>query len=457
MNVGNSRALLVPFGEKDLRFFAPDQVPKGLECGCVCPGCGGRLVANHPKNRTRRRAYFSHYATQDCLGGFESALHKMAIQIIFDARWITVPERHFDIKTHIAGNYYESRTITLPSRSVPFASVVAEKNAIMKLRPDLTATLEGGTTLFIEIAVTHEVNKPKAEALDNLMEIDLSGIDRELAYDLETLREIVLISACREWFRCSMRDRELEESPQYQEWLEWVELATTRYFQQREQEAQESERRERLRLQEESRRTAVRAKTRKPHLEDLSKVLKMTEPGMIDRYDQWIWDRCQAVIAETQRRVESLIYTRSGVTVHGAGLQVDGHWIVRTHPLVWQTFVLQKFIFQNNLQGTFTVAKVVDALERQFGFLPWIKRLSEVKRHENRAQFRLKHRILTDEETRAINLPEDVVKNYLNRLSAAPYSYLQNLKGRDSYVVCYRQPLELQKIYRAKSNQVTDR
>ncbi len=452
MKFRNARVLLVPFGEKKERFFAPDQVAQGLECGCVCPGCGSRLVANHPKDHTRRRAYFSHYAAYDCPGGFESALHKMAIQIVLDSGWVTVPERHSPVKAHIAGNYYESRTITLPQRSVSFATVIAEKNAINKLRPDLTATLNDDVTVFIEIAVTHEVEKPKAKSLDNLMEIDLSEIDRERVYDLEVLREIVLVAANRKWFRCSMRDQELEGSSQYKEWLEWVELARTRYLRQKKQEAKEADRREHLRLEEERQWAEIRTKSRKPYVEDLAKVLRMTEPGMVDRYDKWIWDQCQTDIAETQRRMESLIYTRSGVTAHGTGLEVDGHWIVRTHPLVWQTFVLQKFIFQNDLRSAFTAAKVVDAIERQFGFLPWIKRLAELKRYENRPQFRLKHRILTDEETHAIKLPEDVVKSYLNRLSAAPYGYLEKLKGGDSYVICYRQPLDLQETYRARGS-----
>ena len=41
--------LLLPFGYRvaDGRMVEPTDVPRGLECGCVCPKCGRRLIAKH--------------------------------------------------------------------------------------------------------------------------------------------------------------------------------------------------------------------------------------------------------------------------------------------------------------------------------------------------------------------------------------------------------------------------
>lgn len=38
---------MAPFGLRDGRLYAPADVPSGLACACVCPGCGAALIANH--------------------------------------------------------------------------------------------------------------------------------------------------------------------------------------------------------------------------------------------------------------------------------------------------------------------------------------------------------------------------------------------------------------------------
>lgn len=73
-------------------------------------------------------------------------------------------------------------------------------------RPDLTARLRNGATLYIETFVTHTVEERKATALDNLMEIDLSRLSPEEAVNSEALRQAVLKQAPRHWFRCSLYD-----------------------------------------------------------------------------------------------------------------------------------------------------------------------------------------------------------------------------------------------------------
>lgn len=192
--------LRVPFGEKDGRLLWPDEVERGLGCACICPSCGSKLVANKPKVK---RNYFSHYRSSECAGGFETALHRMGKQIIEDARQILTPSKTLEIEAHVADDYYLVESVNIPARIFRFREVVSELRAENWI-PDLTATLENGRTLFIEIKVTHGVEEAKAEALDNVLEIDLSKVPVEHVRELDTLREIVLRSADRYWYRCSL-------------------------------------------------------------------------------------------------------------------------------------------------------------------------------------------------------------------------------------------------------------
>lgn len=54
--------------------------------------------------------------------------------------------------------------------------------------------------------MTHGVDKEKAQALDNLMEIDLGGWEVDALSDSKALERAVLSSAHRLWYRCSLYD-----------------------------------------------------------------------------------------------------------------------------------------------------------------------------------------------------------------------------------------------------------
>ena len=58
------------------------EVSPGLECNCVCPGCGTRLVACKGNKQDH---HFGHYGVGDrrpCQTGPETALHKFAKEVL---------------------------------------------------------------------------------------------------------------------------------------------------------------------------------------------------------------------------------------------------------------------------------------------------------------------------------------------------------------------------------------
>ena len=74
----------LPFALRAGQVVEPAEVPNGLACGCVCPGCGHALIAY---NAGRQRSpYFGHAPGGDCgVGALESALHLAAKQVLRDA------------------------------------------------------------------------------------------------------------------------------------------------------------------------------------------------------------------------------------------------------------------------------------------------------------------------------------------------------------------------------------
>ena len=438
--------LRVPFGERDGRLYAPDQVDNGIRCGCTCPGCGAQLKANHPKDRDRRRAYFSHYHAGECSGGFETALHQMAIQIIHEAREITVPGKSFSGKEHIAGNYYESWSTTLPPHLVQFESVAMEQTTSHRLRPDLTATLPDGTDLFIEVAVTHKVEDTKAQTLDNLMEVDLSAIERRQVEDLETLRHLVLHGAPRCWYQSSWMDGILNQSAEKAAIDAKLKQARDNYQAHlaRAQLAREAHEKHLAMLD------ADRQRKRLPYEDDLVKAVKLSAPENVRMFRNQLKLQCEAAIEQTQKEMEAWLYTQTTHPVHGSELETNGDWIVKTHPLVWKAYVLKEFVFSNGYGASFAAGKVLNAVERWFGFWAWAKRVAELKEQDEKHGPSTGLRLLSDHERQSIVLPIDAIASFLDRMTCKPYGYLEKIPGGHQYIVRYRDPFTAQCNYFAE-------
>lgn len=183
------------YGLKNDRVVHVSEVESGLNCDCVCPHCKTSLVA---KKGDKKQHHFAHYDGENCSGASESALHKLAKQVIFDTKKLTVPLLLLPSSDSLANNL-DLKDLTFSSQLLSFDIVELEVDS-GNYRPDVLAAVNG-ELLEIEILVTHEVDATKAllarEAAKKMIEIDLS----ELAYDtdIETLRNEVLYQAKRRW------------------------------------------------------------------------------------------------------------------------------------------------------------------------------------------------------------------------------------------------------------------
>lgn len=185
--------ILLPYGLRDgslVHISSPD-IFSGLT-NCVCPECHETLIA---RKGEINQHHFAHKGEAGdplyagCMGGFETAAHLRAKEIIAEAGEIMFPD----------------------NKMVRLDSVLLEKRLDPHaLQPDITVKF-GETTAVIEIYITNRCSAAKRELLQSRlipsMEIVLQKWRHEVTND-EEYREAVLRKASRVWiYDPSAKDR----------------------------------------------------------------------------------------------------------------------------------------------------------------------------------------------------------------------------------------------------------
>ncbi len=167
------------YGMLDGELTHISEVDSGLIENCLCPKCGGLLIA---KKGDVRKHHFAHYNFENCLGAQETAIHLLAKDILLHERCISL----------------ESNTNQDTSNLVNFDAVsleVREHGLVYD-----AVGYKGDFSLAIEIKVTHEVDSRKREIVVNqgirMIEIDLAAY---LSGDLnrEEIKNAVINTAPR--------------------------------------------------------------------------------------------------------------------------------------------------------------------------------------------------------------------------------------------------------------------
>lgn len=167
-------------------------VDRGLACKCKCPECGDRLIAK--KGKTGKQVHhFAHEANMDsreCYSPGETALHKLAKEIIARRMQITIPAVFLRRGGH---------SINRSAASKILINSVSLERRVGKIIPDIVCYHQD-IPLFVEIAVTHFCDDEKISMLKSLgastIEIDLSLYRDE---KLKHIEEIIINRAPRNW------------------------------------------------------------------------------------------------------------------------------------------------------------------------------------------------------------------------------------------------------------------
>lgn len=179
--------------------WRPSDVAGGLACACRCPACDRALIARNGGNR--RRPHFAHHTRTECPGAFESAIHRMAKQLVCESVEITLPgwdgTAEMPNPPVLRGNngfVHHGEKIDIAFRRTPLRGARVEL-AVGAFRPDVVAIDDDGE-LLIEIKVTHAVgaNKQRLVRSDShrMFEIDLSRVTTAEAEDSQRFEHLVL-------------------------------------------------------------------------------------------------------------------------------------------------------------------------------------------------------------------------------------------------------------------------
>jgi hypothetical protein len=180
----------LPFGRRteDGRLVRATEVPSGRACGCACPACGTPLLA---RRGAVRAPHFAHDAERACAAAYETALHRLAKQLIADGHPVTLPA--------VVAEHAGRRRHLHPETSVRPARVTLEAG-LDGLRPDILAEVRG-RPLLVEVAVTHRCGPGKVDLIRGrrlaAVEIDLSRVPPDAPP--EALEAAILRTAPRHW------------------------------------------------------------------------------------------------------------------------------------------------------------------------------------------------------------------------------------------------------------------
>lgn len=167
------------FGIRDGKLVFIDEVERGLECGCFCPNCGGKLIA---KKGEVNQHHFAHYQVENCGKGVETALHLLGKQALLEEKRLRLP----------GGEAIELISeVEIEKRRFGY---VADISAVV------TST---GMDIDVEIKVTHGIDEDKLEKIvtndAQVIEIDLSALLKDGGLTREKIIQQVVTDAPRIW------------------------------------------------------------------------------------------------------------------------------------------------------------------------------------------------------------------------------------------------------------------
>jgi len=169
-----TKRLNLTYALKDGIITHISKVERGLKCGCCCPACGEKLIARKGQHVMH---HFAHQTTKECEYGYESSLHFAAKDILSQSKRMVIPPVYIHFP-----NSYKEKILLCDAKEITIDRVELEQQ-FSNIVPDVVV-YAGTKRMFIEIFVTHRVDKEKLDKLRaaniSTVEIDLSKVDHSI-------------------------------------------------------------------------------------------------------------------------------------------------------------------------------------------------------------------------------------------------------------------------------------
>lgn len=341
--------LRVPFGRRGGKLVAPADVGEtGLACDCTCPGCGAQLLIR----QGRKRRHFAHHGAPGSDRCVERSIHATAMQILLDARWLTVPAMVVTVKRYSRGGEAVVMTRELCPQKVVRFDVCRPEVTITSpewgtIRPDVVG-YRNEKELLLEVCYTHAVDAAKLAKVRShgrpAVEIYVGDVDVNGGFHaLE--QQLLYGTAHKHWLHFPGTDAVLEELNREAE----GEVERINQILDRQKEKQ------RLRTAE------LGARLHQLRLKqlDAENTARTLDTARFKAYRD-------KPVAEKERALRTGLSIGSAWPYHLDRTHADNGAIAVPHRL-WQAGVFKRFVFGQPLRHRFNALDVIQFVDDWFG------------------------------------------------------------------------------------------
>lgn len=221
-------ALLLPFAKRlsDGLLVTPEEVPRGLACKCICPGCENPVQA---RQGTEKVWHFAHTKAEACAGAYEISVHELAKQLIRERKELLLPALQVVVSARgDRGEILIEQEVVFESQFVHLDDCKVGRR-LDEITPDLCGSRKG-RQILVEVTVFHRLMPEKRQRLIDTglasFEIDLSIFKTQQASRALVEEAVFKKAANRRWiYHPRMTDVEADLSGRLEKRMEESRIA----------------------------------------------------------------------------------------------------------------------------------------------------------------------------------------------------------------------------------------
>jgi len=407
--------LLIPFGLVNGVMKFVDDVPNGKESGAICASCSHPLIARN--GGSRRAHHFAHAHQTACENGVETAIHKMAKQVLLDHKEINLPEARKSVELEIQYGRMLKREPVVISEQIFVADKAREEVFEGRIRPDVILS-KGEHKLRIEVAVTHFVDDIKETKVIEknipMLEIDLSNFYQQPPKsEDEFIDAVINDSSNKSW----IHNPKLEAL--YQQGITTLKFEREQII--KNQEFKKQKQQVVIRKKEEQRKSYL------AHIVQKEKAFNSQFANEIEEFNRyrkdpmWIEDREHLAMRDTgliSAAWESHTYKQFQVF---STQNKKEDLIFNAYPTIWQYYIIEELFTHRKEYTLYSLTKKILSL---YGIQNWAMKLYTENQHykkkgrERKQTYQSYGMYFMDKSfCCAIPSPYSTVKRYLEKLS----------------------------------------
>lgn len=333
---------------------------RGMACECVCANCGRPLVAKLGHGgKIRHFAHLADKSVVECSAdkANESALHKMAKELICKSTYIWLPEltiaEQNDPDRNKNDNEQQKPMSFGKKTRFQYQSVQMEV-PFNGFKPDICLIQKSGKLFLIEIAVTHHVDEEKHQRIKTLqiptIEIKITDFLKEYKADgneskdelIEKLKEALIESTENKIWIYHPREKEgiqklCERNRKLEEEYQQNQIRTRKALQ--EQERWEKQK-EQWKQEQANKREQIDIKVEQLHADEMSYLqyrdeLKQTDEVVLNRINNL--------------GICDLKFSRVSNIPFFLDIPVFGEIAFKCDRRIWQTILFERRFYQKNI------------------------------------------------------------------------------------------------------------